>query len=146
MPAGGRSVSICPGCSIGCGIRPIGGPLACRACSIGRCIRAIGGPLTRRTGRIGGSAREEAPAKIVDETFGGGPAYRPGGVFELGQVAISTDPVAADLWAWRVIDRERVRREMPTLEAAGRPPRFIATAADYGLGEGDPSQLVEVEA
>jgi uncharacterized protein (DUF362 family) len=76
----------------------------------------------------------------------GGPAYRASEAFALGRVAASVDPVAADLWAWRVIDRERVRRGMPTLEAAGRPPRFIATAAGYGLGEGDPSQLVEVEA
>ena len=76
----------------------------------------------------------------------GGPAYRGSEVFPLGRVAASVDPVAADLWAWRVIDRERVRRGMPTLEAAGRPPRFIATAANYGLGEGDPSRLVEVEA
>lgn len=76
----------------------------------------------------------------------GGPAYRPSGSFPLGRLAVSTDPVAADLWAWRVIDAERVRRGMPTLEAAGRPPRFIATAAQYRLGVGDPAELVEVGA
>ena len=76
----------------------------------------------------------------------GGPAYRASGIFPLGRLVASTDPVAADLWAWRVIDEERTRRGMPTLEAAGRPPRFISTAAGYGLGVGDPSQLIEVEA
>jgi uncharacterized protein (DUF362 family) len=76
----------------------------------------------------------------------GGPAYRGSETFSLGRVAASIDPVAADLWAWRVIDAERRRRGMPTLEAAGRPPRFIATAASYGLGVGDSSKLVEVEA
>ena len=76
----------------------------------------------------------------------GGPAYRPDGVFGLNRLAVSTDPVAADLWAWRAIDAERVRRGLPTLEAAGRPPRFIATAAGYGLGVGDPAALEEVEA
>jgi len=76
----------------------------------------------------------------------GGPAYRASGIFPLGRLVASTDPVAADLWAWRVIDEERTRRGMPTLEAAGRPPRFISTAASYGLGVGDPSQLIEVEA
>jgi uncharacterized protein (DUF362 family) len=76
----------------------------------------------------------------------GGPAFRSSGVFGLGRLAASTDPVAADLWAWKVIDTERVKRGMPTLEAAGRPPRFIATAARYGLGVGSISEIREVEA
>lgn len=71
----------------------------------------------------------------------GGPAYRQGGIFELGMVAASTDPVAADLWAWREIESERARRGMPTLEAAGRPVRFLATAAKAGLGVDDPKRL-----
>jgi uncharacterized protein (DUF362 family) len=71
----------------------------------------------------------------------GGPAYRPGATFELGQVAASTDPVAADLWAWQVIEAERRRRGMPTLEEAGRPVRFLATAARHGLGVDDPDRL-----
>jgi uncharacterized protein (DUF362 family) len=71
----------------------------------------------------------------------GGPAYRKGGIFELGMVAASTDPVAADLWAWREIESERTRRGMPTLEAAGRPVRFLATAAKAGLGVDDPKKL-----
>ena len=75
----------------------------------------------------------------------GGPAFRPDATFPLGRVAASTDPVAADLWAWKVIDAERRRRGMPTLEASGRPPRFVATAAGYGLGVGTMSDLVEIE-
>jgi uncharacterized protein (DUF362 family) len=71
----------------------------------------------------------------------GGPAYRPGATFELGLVAASTDPVAADLWAWQVIEAERARRGMPTLEEAGRPVRYLATAARAGLGAGDPGEL-----
>lgn len=74
----------------------------------------------------------------------GGPAHRASGCWSLGRLAASTDPVAADLWAWRVIDAERVRRGLPTLEEAGRPPRFIATAAGYGLGNDDPAELREV--
>ncbi|MGD1147727.1 MAG: DUF362 domain-containing protein [Thermoanaerobaculaceae bacterium] len=76
----------------------------------------------------------------------GGPACRPDAVWPLGLVAASTDPVAADAWAWRVIDAERQRRGMPSLEAAGRPPRFLVTAARYGLGVGDPAGIVEVRA
>jgi len=74
----------------------------------------------------------------------GGPAFRASGVFPLGALAASCDPVAADVWAWKVIDAERLRRGLPSLEEAGRPPRFIATAAGYGLGVGDPADLVEV--
>jgi len=76
----------------------------------------------------------------------GGPAYRPGSTFELGLVAASTDPVAADLWAWQVIEAERARRGMPTLEAAGRPARYLATAAGHGLGVADPARLKLVTA
>jgi len=71
----------------------------------------------------------------------GGPAYRAGATFELGLVTASTDPVAADLWAWQVIEAERKRRGMPTLEEAGRPVRFLATAARHGLGVDDPDRL-----
>ncbi len=76
----------------------------------------------------------------------GGPAYRPDAAWPLGRVVASTDPVAADAWAWRTIDAERVRRGLPSLEAAKRPPRFLATAAAYGLGVGDPAQITEVRA
>jgi uncharacterized protein (DUF362 family) len=74
----------------------------------------------------------------------GGPAFRRGSTFELGNVAVSTDPVAADLWAWREIEAERARRGMPTLEAAGRPVRFLATSAKAGLGVDDPERLTLV--
>ncbi len=76
----------------------------------------------------------------------GGPAFFGPGIFSLGRVAVSTDPVAADLWAWQVIEAERARRELPTLEAEERAPSFIATAAGYGLGVGDPEALRMVEA
>jgi uncharacterized protein (DUF362 family) len=74
----------------------------------------------------------------------GGPAYRQGATFGLGKVAASTDPVAADLWALREIEAERARRGMSTLEAAGRPARFLATAAKAGLGVDDPGKLLLV--
>jgi uncharacterized protein (DUF362 family) len=76
----------------------------------------------------------------------GGPAWRPDTCWPLGLVLASTDPVAPDVWAWRVIDRERKRRGLPTLAEAKRPPRFVATAARYGLGVGDVGALVEVRA
>jgi uncharacterized protein (DUF362 family) len=76
----------------------------------------------------------------------GGPAYRPDTTFPLGLVAASTDPVAADAWAWRTIDAERSRRGLPTLAEAKRAPLFLATAQGYGLGVGDPAAIREVHA
>jgi uncharacterized protein (DUF362 family) len=80
----------------------------------------------------------------VTALYHGGPAWRPDTTWPLGLVVASTDQVAVDAWAWRVIDDERRRHGLPTVEAAGRPPRFIATAARYGLGVGDPSAIKEV--
>jgi len=80
----------------------------------------------------------------VEAQCQGGPAFYPSGTFPLGLVAASADPVAADLWAWQVLDAERARRGLPSLEADGRAPSFIATAARYGLGVGDPAQLKAV--
>jgi uncharacterized protein (DUF362 family) len=76
----------------------------------------------------------------------GGPAFLADGTFRLGQVAASTDPVAADVWAWQEIDAERRRRNLPSLEEEGRPPRFIQTAGRYGLGVSDGEAVVRVSA
>ena len=76
----------------------------------------------------------------------GGPALSPNHLFPLGTVAASTDPVAADLWAWRVIEAERQRRGLRSLTQENRAPRFIATAADYGLGVGRAEELRTVAA
>lgn len=76
----------------------------------------------------------------------GGPAFRPDATWPLGVVAASTDPIAADAWAWKVLDAERVRRGLPSLAEARRSPRFLATAARYGLGVGDPRLIQEVPA
>ena len=76
----------------------------------------------------------------------GGPAFLAEGIFALGKVAVSTDPVAADAWAWAEIDAERRRRKMPSLADDKRPPRFLATAERYGLGVGDPAKVERVGA
>lgn len=78
--------------------------------------------------------------------FDGGPAARPSATWPLGLLVASKDPVAVDAWGWATIDRERARRKLPSLEAAGRPPRWIATAARHGLGEGNPDKITEVKA
>ena len=91
--------------------------------------RWIGGKL-RLTVLDGGMAQ-----------YRGGPAFAHRGVFDLGLVAASSDPVAADAWAWRMIEEERARRALGTLEDEKRAPRFIQTASRYGLGVGDVKAL-----
>ena len=56
------------------------------------------------------------------------------------------DRVALDHTAWQMIERKRAEAGVPTLEAAGRPPRYIATAADqaHKLGTNDPPSLAKV--
>ncbi len=94
--------------------------------------RWIGGKL-RLTVLDGGRAQ-----------YRGGPAFAHRGVFDLGLVAASHDPVAADAWAWCMIEEERARRALGTLADEKRAPRFIETAARYGLGVGDCTKLVVV--
>jgi len=81
----------------------------------------------------------------VEAQFHGGPALRASNLYPLARLAASVDPVAADVWAWREIDEERGRRGLPSLAEAGRLPRFIATAAEYGLGTVKP-EILEVDA
>ena len=38
--------------------------------------------------------------------------------------------MALDQTAWMILERKRAEAGLPTLEAAGRLPRYIATAAD----------------
>jgi uncharacterized protein (DUF362 family) len=82
----------------------------------------------------------------VRAQYHGGPAFRADTTFRLDTVAASLDPVAADAWAWKVLDAERARHGLPSLEQAGRPPRFLATAERHGLGIGDPARIREVQA
>ncbi len=53
------------------------------------------------------------------------------------------DRVAIDQMAWGMLEKKRAEAGLKTLEAAGRPPRYIATAADatHGLGINDPQRI-----
>ena len=56
---------------------------------------------------------------------------------------VGEDRVAVDHTAWQMLERKRAEVGIPTLEAAGRPPRYIATAADaaHRLGVNDPQRI-----
>jgi hypothetical protein len=55
--------------------------------------------------------------------------------------------VAIDHTAWGMLDKQRAEAGMPSLEAAGRKPDYIATAADaaHRLGTCDAERIRLVE-
>jgi hypothetical protein len=60
---------------------------------------------------------------------------------------VGEDRVALDQIAWGLIERKRAEAGLPTLENAGRLPRYISTAADdaHRLGTNDPKRIHMVE-
>lgn len=66
--------------------------------------------------------------------FHRGPSYHARWSAKFGGLVFSLDPVAADVAGWRIVDRLRQEAGLPTLEAEGRPPGYLATAEKMGLG------------
>jgi uncharacterized protein (DUF362 family) len=73
----------------------------------------------------------------------GGPGFHPEHLWQPNALIVGEDRVAVDHTAWQILEKRRAEKGLPTLEAANRPPRYIATAADaqHGLGANDPSRI-----
>jgi uncharacterized protein (DUF362 family) len=87
---------------------------------------------------------------ICDATtaiYEGGPAYKPEHSWKSNALLVSQDPVALDYTGWQIIERKRAEHGLKTLEAEGRAPNYIATAADaeHRLGTNDPARISTVE-
>jgi uncharacterized protein (DUF362 family) len=87
---------------------------------------------------------------ICDATtaqYEGGPAYKPEYSWRHNALIVSQDPVALDYTGWQIIERKRAEKGLKTLEADGRAPHYIATAADakHRLGTDDPSRITVAE-
>lgn len=87
---------------------------------------------------------------ICDATtamFEGGPAYKPELSWKHNALIVSQDPVALDYTGLQIIEGKRAEMGLKTLEAEGRPARYIATAADaqHRLGTNDPRRIATVE-
>ncbi len=94
--------------------------------------------------------RTKVRLTICDATtacFEGGPGFKPQYSWKDNSLIISQDPVALDQTAWQLIERKRAEKGLKTLEADGRLPRYIATAADarHRLGTNDPTRIQLVE-
>ncbi|MGP8175291.1 MAG: DUF362 domain-containing protein [Terracidiphilus sp.] len=79
----------------------------------------------------------------ISSVYDGGPSFRPERLWYPNALIVGEDRVAVDRTAWQMIERKRAEAGMPTLEAAGRPPSYIATAADaaHNLGTNDPQRI-----
>ena len=87
---------------------------------------------------------------ICDATtacYEGGPGFKPQYAWKENALIVSQDPVALDQTGWQIIERKRAEKGFKTLEADGRPPRYIATAADaqHRLGTNDPQRIALVQ-
>jgi uncharacterized protein (DUF362 family) len=77
---------------------------------------------------------------IIDATriqYNFGPAYKPQWVENYNAILVGTDPVAVDSVGLKILEDIRKQKGMPSLEKAGRPVIYLATAADssHRLGE-----------
>ena len=92
------------------------------------------------------AVREKVRFTIGDamsSVYEGGPSFHPEHLWYPNALIVGEDRVAVDHTAWQMIERKRADVGLPTLEAAGRPPRYIATAADaaHRLGVNDPQRI-----
>lgn len=95
--------------------------------------------------------RQRLRLTICDATtamYEGGPAFKPQFSWPCNSLLVSEDPVALDYTGWQMIERKRAEKGLKTLEAEGRAPRYIATAADsrHRLGHNNPARIALVEA
>ncbi len=79
----------------------------------------------------------------LSSVYDGGPGFKPERLWQPNALIVGEDRVAVDHTAWQMLERKRAEVGMGTFEAAGRPPRYIATAADaaHGLGTNDPNRI-----
>lgn len=73
--------------------------------------------------------------------FEGGPGADPRYIWRPNTILTSTDPVALDTIGTQMIDQKRQQQGLPALEAAGRKPKQLASAAARGLGTNDSAQI-----
>jgi hypothetical protein len=79
--------------------------------------------------------------------YEGEPGYRPEYAWPYNGLLVAQDRVALDYTGQQIIERTRTQMGLRGLDAVGRPPRYIATAADetHRLGTDDPKNIDVVE-
>lgn len=79
----------------------------------------------------------------MSSVYNGGPTFKPEYLWHPNTLIVGEDRVAVDHTAWQILERKRAEVGMPSFDAAKRPPRYIATAADaqHNLGTNDPARI-----
>ncbi len=79
--------------------------------------------------------------------YEGGPAYKPDTTVRYGALIVATDAVAADAVGLAIIEDLRRGHGLPPLAGEERAPRYLALAAEYGLGNArrDRIEIVRLE-
>jgi uncharacterized protein (DUF362 family) len=96
------------------------------------------------------SIRQKVRLNICDALmaqYEGGPSYMPQWTWPFNGLLMSLDPVALDYVGWQILERKRAEKGMRSLQALGREPNYIATAADsqHRLGTNEPNRIEQVE-
>ncbi|MBM4055678.1 MAG: DUF362 domain-containing protein [Planctomycetes bacterium] len=73
--------------------------------------------------------------------YNGGPSYKPQWTWNYNGIIVGRDPVAFDRICHTIIEEQRKKMKLPSLQQAGREPKYISTAAMIGLGTDDISTI-----
>ena len=84
---------------------------------------------------------------MLTAQYEGGPTYRPEYTWNEDSVMVGEDRVAIDHICAQMVERKRAEKGLGTLEHAGTPWYYIATAADaqHRLGTNDPARIALIE-
>lgn len=88
--------------------------------------------------------RDKQRLVVCDATsacYEGGPGADPRYIWRPNRLLVSADPVALDTVGMTILDGKRQQQGLPTLEAAGRKPKQLASAAARNLGTDDPARI-----
>ncbi len=84
---------------------------------------------------------------VTTSQYDDGPGFNPAYTWNYNGLMVGEDRVAIDYTGWQIIKQKRAEVGMQTLEQAGTPPLYIATAADpeHRLGSNDPGRIALIE-
>ncbi len=74
-----------------------------------------------------------------------GPSYHAQWAVNYGAFIFSFDPVAADYIGWKIIEKLRAEKGLPSLEEEQREPAYLKTAAGMGLGKNSEDGITIIE-
>jgi uncharacterized protein (DUF362 family) len=84
-------------------------------------------------------------ADAMTAQYQGGPAKVVSHQWRESRIMAATDPVAMDRIAQKILEEKRAQKGMASFEEGKRSPRWIKTAAKYGLGEASLKNIKIIE-